>query len=359
MSNFKQVKTLFYGVTGYTGELILEEARRKQFKPIIAGRNERKVKELAERFGLSYRVFDLENDAKLNQNLSDIDLVLHCAGPFHFTAKPMIHACLRNYVHYLDLSGRVEGFEYAHRLNEQAMQQQIMLMPGVGFDVVPSDCLVAHLHQQLPDATHLTLAIAMKNGGVSRGTALSTIENLPNGATIRENGKILNVPLGQKQRVFQFGKWYESICATAPWGDVSTAFYTANISNIEAYLATTEKGAKMMQLTTKLKWLLKNPIVKSIGKLVIKARPAGLDATERLQSESFFYAEIANAKGERKSATLRVNDAYEHTAQVAVHIVKKIVDGVFKIGFQTPGGCFGGDMILEIEGSVLAQSSEI
>lgn len=347
------MKTLFYGITGYTGELILEEAQRKQFKPIIAGRNEKKVKTLAKRFDLPYRVFDLENEDILNQQLSDIDLVLHCAGPFHFTTQPMIHACLRNYVHYLDLSGRVEGFEYAHSLNEQAIKQQIMLMPGVGFDVVPSDCLVAHLHQQLPDATHLTLAIAMKNGGVSRGTALSTIENLPNGATVRKDGKIVAVPLAEKQRVFKFGNWYESLCATAPWGDVSTAYYTANIPNVEAYLATTEKGANAMRLTTKLKWLLKNSIVKTIAKAIINARPAGLDTNERLQSESFFYAEISNVKGEKKSATLRVKDAYENTAQVAVHIVKKIVGGEFEIGFQTPGGCFGGDMILEIEGSVL------
>ena len=348
------MKTLFYGITGYTGELILEEAQRQNFKPIIAGRNEGKVKALAERFDLSFRVFDLENDDILNDNLSDIDLVLHCAGPFHFTTRPMIHACLRNYVHYLDLSGRVEGFEYAHSLNEQAVKQQIMLMPGVGFDVVPSDCLVAHLHQQLPDATHLTLAIAMKNGGVSRGTALSTIENLLNGATIRKNGKIVTVPLGQKTRTFQFGNWYESICATAPWGDVSTAFYTANIPNVEAYLATTEKGASMMRLTTKLKWLLKNPIVKSIAKTIIKTRPAGLSLNDRLQSESYFYAEVISKKGEKKSATLKVKDAYENTAQVAVHIVKKIVNGNYNIGFQTPGGCFGAELILEIEGSVLA-----
>lgn len=347
------MKTLFYGITGYTGELILEEAKRKNFQPIIGGRNEQKVKVLAERFGLTYRVFDLENDAVLDDELSDIDLVLHCAGPFHFTTKPMLHACLRNMVHYLDLSGRVEGFEYANELNSQAIHQEIMLMPGVGFDVVPSDCLVDYLHKKMPHATHLTLAIAMKNGGVSRGTALSTIENLPNGATIRKNGKIVSVPLAQKQRFFKFGDWYESICATAPWGDVSTAYYTANIPNVEAFLATTEGGAKAMKFTQYLKPLLKNRFVKSLAKRLINSRSPGLTPTERLQSESYFYAEVSNEKGELLSATLRVNDAYVNTAQVAVHIVKKIVDGNYKIGFQTPGRLYGIELIMEIEGSVL------
>jgi short subunit dehydrogenase-like uncharacterized protein len=347
------MKTLFYGITGYTGELILEEAARKQFQPIIAGRNEEKVKALAARFGLAYRIFDLEDAAVLDSQLSDIDLVLHCAGPFHFTATPMIAACLRNQTHYLDLSGRVEGFEEAYRLNEKAVEQKIMLLPGVGFDVVPSDCLVAHLHQQLPDATHLTLAIAMKNGGVSRGTALSTIENLPNGATVRKDGKIIMVPLAQKTRTFNFGNNYESLCATAPWGDVSTAYYTANIPNIEAYLATTEKGAKLMGFTKYLKWLLEQSFIKNIAKKIIQNRPAGLNEKERSQSESYFYGEVRNKKGEQKSATLRVDDAYENTAQVAVLIVQKIVSGNYKIGFQTPGGLYGSGLILEVEGSVL------
>jgi short subunit dehydrogenase-like uncharacterized protein len=347
------MKTLFYGITGYTGELILEEAQRQHFQAIIAGRNEEKVKILAERFGLSYRVFDLDDAAVLDTQLSDIDLVLHCAGPFHFTATPMIEACLRNHCHYLDLSGRVEGFEEAFLLHDKAVLQQVMLMPGVGFDVVPSDCLVAYLHQQLPDATHLTLAIAMKNGGVSRGTALSTIENLPNGATIRKNGKIISVPLGQKTRFFKFGNWYESLCATAPWGDVSTAYHTARIPNIETYLATTEKGARMMRFTQNLKWLLKQSFVKNIAKKIIHNRPAGLNEKERLLSESYFYGEVTNEKGEQKSAILRVDDAYVNTAQVAVLIVKKIISGNYKIGFQTPGGLYGSSLILEIEGSVL------
>ncbi len=345
------MKTLFYGITGYTGELILEEAQRKNFQPIIAGRNTLKVKALAKRFNLSYRIFDLNNDTVLDKNLSDIDLVLHCAGPFHFTTEPMLYACLRNKVHYLDLSGRVAGFEFAHNLDNEAKKQQVLLMPGVGFDVVPSDCLVAHLHEQLPDATHLTLAIAMKNGGVSRGTALSTIENLGNGAEIRKDGIIQSVALGQNQRFFKFGNWYESLCATAPWGDVSTALYTANIPNVEAFLATTEKGAKSMRLTSKIKWLLKTKFIKFIATIIINARPPGLTPSERLQSESYFYAEVRNTKGEQRNAALKVNDAYENTAQVAVCIVQKIVGGNYKVGFQTPAGLYGASLIKEVGGS--------
>lgn len=350
------MKTLFYGITGYTGELILEEAKKQQFRPIIAGRNELKIKALAKKYQLEFRVFDLENKAELNRNLADIDLVLHCAGPFHFTAEPMIEACLQNFVHYLDLSGRVEGFEFAASLNEKAKQQKVMLLPGVGFDVVPSDCLVAYLSKKMPDATHLTLAIAMKDGGISRGTALSTIENLPNGATVRVNGMIQNVSLASKNRWFSFGNWYKSLCVLAPWGDVSTAFYTANIPNVEAYLATTSNGAKVMQFSQRIKWLLKQNWIKNIAKSIIEAKPAGPNPAERLKSESYFYAVVRNEHNEEKAAVLRTTEAYTNTAQVAVHIVKKVATGHFEIGFQTPGGLFGHELILEIDGSVLMNS---
>ena len=352
-TEIKIMKTLFYGITGYTGELILEAAKKQELQPIIAGRNEIKVKILAKRFNLDFRVFDLENEENLNRNLADIDLLLHCAGPFHFTAEPMIKACLRNFVHYLDLSGRVEGFEYAASLNEQAKRQKIMLLPGVGFDVVPSDCLVAYLGNKMPDATHLTLAIAMKDGGISRGTALSSLENLPKGAPIRVGGKIENIPLASKYKWFTFGKWYKSLCVIAPWGDVSTAFYTANIPNVEAYLATSSNGAKMMQLTQKVKWLFKLSRFKNFAKLVIETKLVGPNESERMKSESYFYAEVSNAKKEQKAAVLRTNEAYTNTAQVAVHIVRKIQTGQYEIGFQTPGGLFGAALLLEIEGNVL------
>ncbi len=347
------MKTLFYGITGYTGELILEEAKKQNFKPIIAGRNEQKVQALADKYNLDFRVFDLENKEKLNRNLADIDLVLHCAGPFHFTAEPMISACLDNFVHYLDLSGRVEGFEYAASLSEKAKQQKIMLLPGVGFDVVPSDCLVAYLGAKLPNATHLKLAIAMKNGGISRGTALSSIENLPNGATIRVDGKIQKVDLASKHEWFNFGNWYKSLAVLAPWGDVSTAYYTANIRNVEAYLATNSNGAKMMQFTQRIKWLLKQNWIKNIAKNIINSKPSGPNEEERLKSESYFYAEVWNEQNERKSAVLKTTEAYTNTAQVAVHIVRKIVTGQVEVGFQTPAGLFGYELILEIDGSVI------
>ena len=76
-------------------------------------------------------------------------------------------------------------------LHEKALSAQMMLMPGVGFDVVPTDCLAMYLKNQMPDATHLKIAFHPKGGSISHGTAMSAAERLGEGGAVRENGIII------------------------------------------------------------------------------------------------------------------------------------------------------------------------
>jgi short subunit dehydrogenase-like uncharacterized protein len=62
----------------------------------------------------------------------------------------MANACLRNRVHYLDITGEIDAFEVLATQDAEARARGVMLLPGVGFDVVPSNCLAA---RRLPDAT--------------------------------------------------------------------------------------------------------------------------------------------------------------------------------------------------------------
>jgi short subunit dehydrogenase-like uncharacterized protein len=153
MANF-----LIYGAYGYTGELITRFAAERGLKPIVAGRSKDKTSEIAERFGFEYRVFGLDETAMLDAALEEVDVVLHCAGPFSLTSRPMVEACIRNKKHYTDLTGEIAVFEACAARGQQAVDAGVMLMPGVGFDVVPSDCLAVHLKDRLPTATHLSLA---------------------------------------------------------------------------------------------------------------------------------------------------------------------------------------------------------
>ncbi len=200
------MQLLLYGANGYTAGLIIEHASQFGLTPVLAGRNEQKIKTIAQQYGLDFRVTDLNDSTKLDTLLREFKVVLHCAGPFGHTALSMQQACLRTGTHYLDITGEIAVFEQGASLNEQAKQANIMLMSGTGFDVVPTDCMALYLKQRLPDATHLQLAFGMLGGGLSHGTAATAAESLGKEGFVRENGKLKAVPSAHKTLQVAFEK---------------------------------------------------------------------------------------------------------------------------------------------------------
>ncbi len=190
---------LIYGSYGYTGNLITQCATDQGLKPILAGRNEEKLKAQAEKFHLPYLAFELSEAEKLKSALQKVKVVIHVAGPYSQTAETMLNACLETKTHYIDITGEIEVFEWMANQNERIKKAGIVAISGAGFDVVPSDCLASHLKSKMPDATHLQLAFKGV-GKLSRGTALTMIENIDRGGMVRENGKLKSVPAGYKTK---------------------------------------------------------------------------------------------------------------------------------------------------------------
>jgi len=136
-------KWMLYGANGYTGALIAEEAKRRGLTPVLAGRRADAVRPLAERLGLPHEVFPLEDHVALDRALERVDAVLLAAGPFSPTSRAVVDACIRTRRHYLDVTGEIAVFEAIFARDAEARERGAVLLPGVGFDVVPSDCLAA------------------------------------------------------------------------------------------------------------------------------------------------------------------------------------------------------------------------
>ncbi|MBC8034035.1 MAG: saccharopine dehydrogenase NADP-binding domain-containing protein, partial [Chitinophagaceae bacterium] len=136
---------LLYGANGYTGELIARYAAGYGLKPILAGRRREAIEPLAVQLGLSFRVMNLTDGTALKTALKEVPLVVHAAGPYDLTATPMIEACMETGTHYLDLNGDTDVFEMLQGYDDRARKKNIMIMPGAGFDVVPTDCMAMHL----------------------------------------------------------------------------------------------------------------------------------------------------------------------------------------------------------------------
>ena len=342
-------KFLIYGSYGYTGKLIVEQAVKQGLKPLLAGRDENQLRAQAEKFGLEYRAFSVEDSAALDSALLEVDAMLHCAGPFVLTFHQMVEACIRTKRHYVDISGEIEEFEALAALDMEAKHAGVMLLPGSGFDVVPSDCLIAHVAGRLPGATHIELYIKNIGSGVSRGTARSGIENIHREGRIRRDGKIVSVPNLWGIKEVDFGRGPTRLVSMG-WGDVSTAYHSTSIPNVTVYMSFPSVMIGFMRLTHFAGPLLYTRSARDAIKWFIKKFFApGPSPKQNKTGFSLLIAEATDGKNIVR-AKLQTPEAYYLTALTSLEIMKRILDGDLKVGYQTPSKAYGADFILQFAG---------
>lgn len=346
-TSMSEQRWLIYGAYGYTGELTARFAAERGMKPILAGRNPAKTEAVAKRYGFEARSFGLNDPTALQRNLAGIDVVLHCAGPFEVTSKPMIDACLAVRAHYLDITGEIQVFEAARARDAEARSAGVCVMPGTGFDVVPSDCLALHLKQRMPDATFLRLAF-MGLTKTSHGTATTMVRNLGKSGLIRRGGEIVDSPLGSLTRVIDFGEPGEQPCMAIPWGDVSTAYFSTEIPNIEVYTRVPRAAALGARVAGLMPSVLGSSFVKSRLQRRIDQGPAGPTDEQRARGASFLWGEVESAGGERLVSRLKTPEGYTLTADASLHIVEAALAGRLPEGYQTPARALGADFVLDL-----------
>ncbi len=336
---------MIYGANGYTGTLIAEEAKRRGMGPILAGRREGLVRPLAERLGLPYRIFSLESPGVVAGNISGVDAVLLTAGPFSETSRPVLEACLATGAHYLDITGEIEVFEACRARGEDARRGGSVVLPGVGMDVVPTDCLAASLRAALQDADRLEMAFAGLTS-FSRGTMITMLDSLPKGGAVRENGRIVTVPTAWKTALIPFRdrpRWAASI----PWGDVSTAYYSTGIPNIVFYMAMPRAQVALIRT---LAALLKVTAVRTALQSVVKMAVRGPGAAFREKSRLQIWGRASNPRGEAREATLETPNSYELTVLTALESISRVLSKRPPPGFYTPAAAFGARYITEFPG---------
>ena len=341
-------RCLIYGAYGYTGDLIARLAVERGRAPVLAGRASEKLAPLAEELGLDRRVVGLDDPAALDAALDGIDVVIHCAGPFSRTSRPMVDACIRSGANYIDITGEIPVFEACAARGAEAEAAGVLLMPGAGFDVVPSDCLAAHLAGRLPGAERLALAINAVNAQISHGTATTMVESLGLPNVVRRGGELTTVRAGSIVRDVDFGRGPKRSMAF-PWGDVSTAWYSTGIPDIEVYMPLPGALIRTQRLLSYVPWLVRNGLVRGLLQRRVDKAPAGPDRDKRAAGMTLVWGEVT--AGERSASTLlKVPEGYTLTALTALEIATRIAGGAAEPGFRTPSMLFGPDFILEFDG---------
>ena len=338
---------MIYGVTGYTGELVAREARRQGLAPMLGGRGPR-VTALAAELGLPSRTFRLDDPPATRRALDGVAVVANCAGPFAATLAPMVDACLAARTHYVDITGEIDVFVAAEAQRDAARAAGIVVCPGVGFDVIPTDCVAACLAEALPDATHLALGFKGLRA-MSPGTARTSVEGVRHGARLRRNGAIVAEPLGKRTRTIDFGTGPRLAMAIG-WGDVATAYFTTGIANIEVYVPASARTIARLRRLAWIRPLLSTRPLRAIAAAAAARRNPGPSAKERESERTWVWGEVTNARGGVRTARVVTSNGYRLTVDGLLMAVRALLARVPEGGYYTPSQLLGARSVERLPG---------
>lgn len=342
-------KWMIYGAYGYTGELVAREAVSRGHRPVLAGRSPQKLKRLADELDLKWIAVDLNDPPRLTQALYGVELVFHAAGPFCFTAEPMLRACLASNASYVDITGEIPVFQKTFSYDRLAREKSIALISGAGFDIIPTNCLAAYVARKVAGATDLEIAVTMI-GQPSPGTMKSMLEIIRNGGLIRKDGKLVPFPIGSGSRRLRFPD-RERTVMPIPWGDLESAYRSTEIPNIITYMAYPRRTIELIQQRGKtIQKLLSKPAIRHILSRLMGAVAKGPNEKSRRSGRSYAWARASQPDGAEAQAWLEMMEGYQLTAIAGVRAVEKILEQR-PIGALSPSQAFGADFILEIPGT--------
>jgi len=348
MSDGKQ--WMIYGANGYTGELVAQLARARGEKPVLAGRNAEKLQLLGDRLQLPVRAFALERGAAA-RGLDGVSAVLHCAGPFSATSAPMVELCLAAGAHYLDITGELRVIEAVLARAAEARSRGVALLPAVGFDVVPSDCLALSLKEKLPGASSLELAFASE-GRSSPGTMKTALEGLADGGYIRRGGELVRAPPGQELQTFPFHD-KSVLCMSIPWGDLASAYISTGIPDITVYMAAPPALLRAARLSRLFSPALRIGPLRRFLQARIGASVRGPGEALRRTQKVEFFGRVRDAAGHTAEGTLTTPEGYTLTAEAALACTLRAARGEVAPGAFTPAQAFGSSFVSTLPGTTL------
>lgn len=347
---------MLYGAYGYTGRLVAELAVARGERPVLAGRRAEPLRALADRLDLPRQVVALDDPAAVDRALEGIDVVAHCAGPFSATSAPMVAACLRCGAHYADVTGEIDVLEAVLARHDEAAANAVVLLPGAGFDVVPSDCLVATVAAAVNRPVRIDLALRM-GGGVSPGTAATAMEALGAPARGRVGGAIAPVPAERRRRRVPFADGPSEAVAIS-WGDVATAWWSTGAPDVTVYLGVPDRLAGAASAVGSgggpLAGLLQHPAVRRTLTGAVRRLPGPSDRA-RARSRGQLWAEATGADGTRASATMTTPNAYALTADSVVRVVQALGRAEVTPGAWTPSRALGAGFAATLDGVTVSE----
>lgn len=354
-------RVLLYGATGFTGREIAHQLREGEGaeklrgkEVVLAGRDATGVRALAAQLKCEWRAFPLTDPIQVEAGLRGIRVVLNAAGPFAVTARPMMDACLKHGVHYLDLSGEWPTFLEARARDMAARATGVTLLPGVGLTIAATDCLLAHAVSRWPKTVTLRLGVSQAQV-ISRGSVDTAARLAGPDALIRRGGAVVGVPAGSLTHAFDFGDGLREATAVS-WADVVTGEVTTGVKNIEVY---SELGwpTRVGYWSAGLAMSLTGPgLWRRGGRAMAALWPSGPSKKAREDARFVMVVEALDPWRRPHRLRMRTRDGYTVSVLTAVEAVKRTLSGDIQPGFQTPALAFGRDFVFDVGAAALEEA---
>jgi short subunit dehydrogenase-like uncharacterized protein len=238
-------------------------------------------------------------------------------------------ACIEANVDYLDITAEINTYRLAEQWNVSAAAAGVMLLPGVGWDVVPTDSLAAHVARRVANPFALRIALQVP-GAMSRGSAMSVGEIIGAGVLARIDGELVSTPDAQPHH-FDFGDG-QVLCAPLSFGDLVTSWHTTRIPNIAMFVHICADAFPEGDLS-----LL----------------PDGPSEQEREAHRARAVAEVTSVDGVVARSMIETVNGYTFTSLAAIEAARRVLRGERQTGFATPVSVFGIEFASSIAGTII------
>jgi short subunit dehydrogenase-like uncharacterized protein len=341
------VTVVLYGATGYAGRLAAEELGRRGIDHVLSGRDPAKLQPLGERLGAPTRAAALDDDPALRDLLEGATVVINCAGPFTVAGDALIRAAIATKTHYVDSTGEQAFIRMVFDRHAGASEHAgVALVPALGFDYAPGDCLAGLAARGLEPLEELVIAYAVEGFGMSRGTLKSGLEIFRDGGVLYEDERWRPAPSGIFKASFEFPEPIgRQPMARFASGEVITVPHHTRTRKVTS-LATTSTYAPaplapvfpyvqpVMALT--MRTPLRGLIARATGLL-----PEGPKEEARRAARFTIVADARSAGGATRRGVLRGQDIYGLTAVTLAHGAQLIsAPGFDKAGALAPAAAF-------------------
>ena len=288
------------GPTGFTGRLVLAEARAVGARLRLVGRRREAVEELALP-GDELRVADA---ASPGDAFTGCGAVVSCAGPFLRIGTAPVAAAASAGAAYLDSSGEQA---WARLLFERFRDAGTSILPCFGFDYVPGDVAARLAAEELEPLDEIVVAYSASAAATSRGTRRTVGEIMAQPVVAWQDGRLVESRLGATTRevVFPFGAR-----EVAEFGGAEplTVPRHTDVRTVRSYMRLARPAVKAARAA---------PLLAPLLRASAGLRGIGPQEEKRAATRFAVVAEARGPKGGRR-VTLAGSDPYLLTARLLV-----------------------------------------